>query len=242
MQEKQVAQQIVQAPAQMMEAQSVLPLLPENWQELLEQPTWEEVYGLLSDEVLRGFRLDIETDSTIRTDEEIDRKERTEFLTAASQYLSSAVEAGQAVPQMAPLLGELLMFGIRGHKAARQLEPAFEDFIREMQKPKPPQPDPEVQKIQAQTEQKREEAQLKAEVAEREQQAQAEQEREKLILEDQRAERDAQREMDMRRFEHLLERQMRRFEALLEAQTARDVARIQNGRLSEGVEQRREDA
>lgn len=229
-QEKALAQQAaqgMQSPAGQPMAQSVLPMLPENWQELMEQPTWEEVHGLLSNEVLRGFRLDIETDSTIRTDEEIDRKERTEFLTAVGGYLTSAIEGGTAVPELAPLLAELLMFCIRGHKAARQLEPAFEDAMREIQKPKPPQPDPEMQKLDKELQVKREEAQLKVGVAEKEQQAQASQERERLILEDQRAERDSQREMQMKEFEARIEERLTRFEAQLEAQTARAVARIQ---------------
>ena len=247
MQEKQIASQVMQvgqSPAGQMAAQSILPMLPENWQELMDQPTWEEVHGLLSDEVLRGFRLDIETDSTIRTDEEIDRKERMEFLTAAGGYLTSAVEVGQVVPEMASLLAEMLMFGIRGHKAARQLEPAFEDALREMQKPKPPQPDPEMQKLDKELQVKREEAQLKAGVARDEQEAQAAQEREKLILEDQRAERDSQRDMQMKQFEFRMEERMRRLEAALEAQTARDVAEINadarrdTQRVSGGVEQR----
>ena len=214
------------------------PMLPQGWQEMLDQPTWEEVHNLLSHDVLRGFRLDIETDSTIRTDEDIDRKERTEFMTAAGTYLQSAIEGGQAVPELAPLLAEMLMFGIRGHKAARQLEPAFEDAMREIQKPKPPQPDPEMQKLDKELQVKREEANLKAQVAEKEQQAQAGQEREKLVLEDRRADRDAEREMAMKQLEFRLEERMRRLEAMIEAQTARDVARIHaESRVSEGVEQ-----
>lgn len=239
MQQKQQAQEVMQAmqsqeQAGMMVAQSLMQGLPENWQEMAEQPTWEEVHGLISDQVLRGFRLDIETDSTIRTDEEIDRKERTEFLTAAGGFLSSAIEGAQAEPALAPLLAEMLMFGIRGHKAARQLEPAFEDALREIQKPKPPAPDPEKQKIEAQLQAKREEAQLDAQVARNEQQAQAEQEREKLILEDQRAERDAEREMAMKDMEFRLEERMRRLEAMLEAETAREVATIQANARREG--------
>jgi hypothetical protein len=111
---------------------------------LLKEPSWEEVAALLENPVLREFRIDVETDSTIRTDEDADKRSRMEFLTAASTFIQQAV---MAPPMLAPAIGEMFLFGVRGFKTARSLERVFEDAMDNL-KNAPPKPDPEQQKAQ----------------------------------------------------------------------------------------------
>jgi hypothetical protein len=125
---------------------------------LLKEPSWEEVEALLRNPVLREFRIDVETDSTIRTDEDADRTARMEFIEAVGKMINEA----SAVPKpMIPAAGELILFGIRGFKVARNLERVFEDAIEQL-KDMPPPPDPEMMKAQAQAQSAKEVAGIKA--------------------------------------------------------------------------------
>lgn len=206
--------------------------------ELLDQPTWEEVHALLTNQVLREFRVDVETDSTIRTDEDADRASRTEFMTAASGFMQQAVAAGEQVPALGPLLGELLMFGVRSFKTGRTLEPAFEAAMKQLQQAaSQPKQDPEMAKVQAQTQLEQQKAQITAQL-EREkmqiaaqqeqavQQAQAQQEMARQQLEDERAERDAERQAGLERFKTQLQIQADLQKAQAERETAVIIERI----------------
>jgi hypothetical protein len=115
---------------------------------------------LLRNDKLRGFRIDIETDSLIEPDQQEMQSARTELLGALSTFLPQAIAAGQQMPEMVPLLARLVMFGVRGFKASRDIEAALEQFTDDMTKaaanpkPKPPSPeqikaDAEQQKAQA---------------------------------------------------------------------------------------------
>jgi len=167
------------------------PPSPEKLQ-MLELPTWEEVGALLENPVLREFRLEIETDSTIRMDEEAEKKARIELIATVSDFLQKMVESGMQAPEILPMLGELLMFGIRAFKTARSVEQTFDDMMQALEKmakqPKPP--DPKIQEIQVKAQTELQIAQGKAEldkqIAIAQQQAQAQQDAQQQQLEAQR--------------------------------------------------------
>ena len=77
-----------------------------------------------------------------------------------SQFLPQAIQAGAQAPELKPLLARLLMFFLRGFKASRDIESAFEQFIddmtRDAAKPKPPPP-PSPDQIKAQMMQQQQE-------------------------------------------------------------------------------------
>ena len=226
-QQEQAAQQMAQQTGQPPAPSQI----PEDQLELLDQPTWEEVHGLLSDQVLREFRIDIETDSTIRTDEDADRIARTEFLTAAGGYMDKATIAMQTAPELGPLLGELLMFGVRSFRSARSLEPVFEDAMKKLSEPKPPQPDPELQKEQLKAQSAKELETLKAQttmqVEQSKQQMQAQENAATAQIEDQRSERDGQRELVIEREKMAMTKELEMFKAQLQAQVDVQTAQIQ---------------
>lgn len=124
-----------------------LPELPEETQELLELPTWEEIESIIRNDMARCFRIDIETDSTIKTDQEAEKAARTEFLNAAGSFIQQMAVIPN--PELQPLLMEMLMFGVRGFKVSRELETTFDSVIDKMKKvaenPTPPQPDPAIE-------------------------------------------------------------------------------------------------
>lgn len=127
--------------------------LPENIQELMEEPTWAEVETLLRDEPALCFRIDIETDSTIKSDQAMEKQERMEFLSAVSGFIKQGMEAGVQNPDIVPLMGEMLMFGVRAFSVGKDLEGTIEAWQRKVsnQAKNPEQkPDPEMAKTQGQ--------------------------------------------------------------------------------------------
>lgn len=85
----------------------------------------KKVVELLRNDALRGFRIDIETDSTIIEDEEREKKEVMEFMVASSQFMGSAfqaVESGMMPPQIAQ---EIMLFASRRFRVGRKLEGAL---------------------------------------------------------------------------------------------------------------------
>lgn len=125
--------------------------LSEDQQELLELPSWEDVEKLIRDDVARCFRIDIETDSTIKVDQEAEKKSRVEFITAAGSFIQQASMIQD--PEIRPLLMEMLMFGMRGFKVGREMETSFKTVLDKMRKqaeqPQQPQPSPEAMAAQA---------------------------------------------------------------------------------------------
>jgi hypothetical protein len=157
---------------------------------LLKEPSWEEVAALLENPVLREFRIDVETDSTIRLDEDNEREARMAFIQAVSTLIG---EAANVPHDMVPAAGELILFGIRGFKVARSLERVFEDAIEKLSNTPPP-PNPEVAKLQAQADSQKQIEQIKAQtqiqIADAQQKAQAQEDAIRNQVEGQRAEKE----------------------------------------------------
>jgi len=92
----------------------------------LTQPTWEQVMALLRDDKLRGFRVDIETDSTVQPDAAEEQKNRIELLSAITQFVEGVAPAVQSGAVSMELAKEMLSFGVRGFKVSPQLEDALD--------------------------------------------------------------------------------------------------------------------
>lgn len=130
----------------------------EEMAEMMQDPTWEDVEELLKNEPMLAYKIDIETDSTIKLDQEADKASRMEFLEAMGTFLK---EAMQATPEIAPFMAKSLMFMMRGFNIGKELESAAELMIKQLEKKaeQPPQPSPEIMKIQSDIELQKAEAQ-----------------------------------------------------------------------------------
>lgn len=150
---QQVQMQMQQQAMQAQQMGQQPPPPPEELQEQLNNPTWEEVYALLKDNAMRCFRIDIETDSTIKQDQLEDKRSRMEFLTAAGGFIQQAVEATTKAPELAPLLTQMLLFGVRGFKIGKDMENTFDIAMKKIEhaaeNPPPAPPDHEAQTAQA---------------------------------------------------------------------------------------------
>lgn len=125
----------------------------------LGKPTWEEVMKLLRSDLLRGFRIDIETDSTIAADEATQRQQVTELITGIGGFVQNmvpAVQSGVFTPEAAKTI---LIAAVRPFKMGRAVEDALE---QEMERPPAPQPDPEAAKQAAAVQLEEKRSQLQA--------------------------------------------------------------------------------
>ena len=165
---------------------------------------------LLKNSTLRDFNIDIETDTLVLIDEQTEKQNRIEFLSAVGGFLQQAQSAGQAAPQMLPLLGQLLLFGVRGFKVGRTLEGVFEKYLEQAQQQaaQPQQPSPEQQKAQAEMQIKQAEIQLEQTKTQTELQI----EQARMQLEQQKAQTELQIEQTKLQFEQQLEAQKLQFE------------------------------
>lgn len=112
----------------------------------------EQAIMLLKSEPARGFRIEVASDSLVEMDEASEKQSRIEFLGAVGQFMDRALPVAQQVPELAPLMGEMLMFGVRAFKGGRMMESAFDEAMARLNAPKPPeqpQPDPEQMKAEA---------------------------------------------------------------------------------------------
>lgn len=111
----------------------------------------EQAIQLLKTEPLRNFRIEVAADSLAEMDEMAEKQSRTEFLTAFGSSMRDALPIIQQVPEMAPMIGEVLTFVVRTFKGGQQLENTLESTIEKMNAPKEPQgPSPEQQQMEAQ--------------------------------------------------------------------------------------------
>lgn len=117
-------------------------------QQQLQAPKWSDVLGILRNDLMRSYRIDIETNSTIEADATEDKKDMTELFTALSQIMAQ--------------LGPLVIQGVLPFEAVQAILLAvsrrmkwggeIEDYIKQMQPPKPQGDDGEAQKKQLEQE------------------------------------------------------------------------------------------
>jgi hypothetical protein len=113
-----------------------------------------EMEAILRNGVLRNFRIDIETDSTIEPDAQQDKQDRTEFLGALAGYLETALKIGSQAPEMTPMLSDLVMFGMKAFPIGTDMEQSIKQSLDALQQSaqhkaqQPPSPPPELQKAE----------------------------------------------------------------------------------------------
>jgi hypothetical protein len=159
-QQAQMVEQQMAQQAQMAGQQPPPSRVPPQALKLMKEPSWEQVMGLLRNEKVRGFSINIETDSTIEPNEAEEKQSRVEFVTAVSGYLQAVGAIVQQAPETAGMMGDLLTFAVRGFKVGSELESTIEQTMEQVQqRMSQPQPNPEMEKVKAETELKQKEHQ-----------------------------------------------------------------------------------
>lgn len=149
---------------------------PDQMEDMLNNPTWEEVFGLLRNNALRCFRIDIETDSTIKPDEQQEKQDAMEMVQGIGTMLEKGMQAGASDPDVIPLIGQIMQLALRRFNSGKELESALSSYIqkKEKQAANPqPKPNPEMAKVQADAQIKQAELQQNAAIKQQELQQQA---------------------------------------------------------------------
>lgn len=129
-------------------------------QKILGTPSWEDVMGMLQNQIQRHYRIDIETNSTVDAEATEDKSDVAEFLNAMSQFMNGVgplVEQGMMQFDVAKAM---ILAIVRRFRFGTQVE----DLIENMQAPPPKQPgdDPKAQADAAAAKLKMEVAQAQA--------------------------------------------------------------------------------
>jgi hypothetical protein len=207
-----------------------------------DQQLIPQALQLLKDEPAKNFRIEVTTDSMIYQDEQQEKQDRIEFLTAVSQFMQTALPVAQGVPELTPMLMEMLKFGVTAFKAGKGLEGLIDETADQFRQqaeqakgqPKPPTPEQikqqgEMQKLEMQSQLKQQEMQAQMQLEQQKMQMQVEMERAKQEYQSQ----ETQLRMQMEEQRNAQEREMEIRIAQMKMHTERNtqvlLAHINNG-------------
>lgn len=127
-----------------------------------------EMIQVMQRDLLRGIKIDVETDSTIAADQARSRKDVAEVMEAVGGFVTAfgpAVQSGAISMEAAK---KILVSVIRKARLGREVEDAID---QDQQQPQQQKPDPEMQKMQAEMQLKQQTAQADAQAKQAESQA-----------------------------------------------------------------------
>jgi hypothetical protein len=211
-----------------------------------DQALIPQALELLKNEPAKNFRIEVTSDSMIYQDEQQEKQDRVEFLSAVSQFMQTALPTAQAAPELTPLLMEMLKFGVTAFKAGKGMEGLIDetaDKFRQQAKdaegqPKPPSPEMQKLQMQAQMEQAKMQAQSQAKQAEMQAQLQMEQQKMQMQMELEKAKQEYQAQENQLKFQleeqrNMMDREMEVKVAQMKMMTERNtqvlLAHINNG-------------
>jgi hypothetical protein len=189
-----------------------------------DQALIPQALQLLKDEPAKNFRIEVTTDSMIYQDEQQEKADRMEFLQAMGGFLSQAIPAAQATPEITPMMMEMLKFGVTAFKAGKGLEGLIDEtadkFRMQAQQmegqPKPPSPEQQKMEMQMQMEQAKMQAQAQSKQAEMQMEMQMEQQKMQMQMELEKAKQEYQAQENQLKFQ--LEEQRNRADREMEMQ------------------------
>ena len=89
--------------------------------------------ALLQSNPLRKFRIEVEADSLVMLDEQQEKSDAVDFLKTFGTYMQQAVPAGQAAPEMVPVLMAGAQFLVARYRQARSMEGVIDQALQQLQ-------------------------------------------------------------------------------------------------------------
>jgi len=232
------ASEIIRLKAQIIctkfQPQTILAYAAAEQMQPADQQLIPQALQLLQDKPLRNFRVEVAADTLVQLDEQQLKQDRMEFLQAFGGFMQQAMPAVQQTPQIAPLMVEIMKFGVGAFKQAKQLEGVLDQALQQYQQGQGQQ-GPSAEQQQAQAEQQAEQAKLQAQMQLEQAKMQSSMQIEQMKLqaeqqiEQQKAEMEAarqQQEQQLKAMEIAQQEQFDRWKAELDAATKILVARI----------------
>lgn len=107
---------------------------------------FETLYGILTNDTLRNYKLDIESDSIVELDQQKERQERNDAISSAGSFLQQLEPLIQKAPATAQYAKGMLRFVLRTYKAGKEIEGelmgALDAMIQQLQQANANQQDP----------------------------------------------------------------------------------------------------
>lgn len=228
---------------------SMMTGLPQNQE---QQQVWPQVLQVFRSDA-RSYRIDIETDSTIRADMTRNQEQMNNFLAGTGQFAQAMAGVVQGMPDLSqpvmPVMVEVYTAFARKFKLGKQAEDALDKLSQMTQQmasqPQEERPNPEAEKLKMEMEAAKQKNQLDMQAMQAKTQNDAmamqmkAQHDERMM---QLAEKKAQMEIDLMQ----MELQLKREEMALKAQAAQQDAQIKSAERAEdfayGQAERRESA
>ena len=120
------ASEILRLKAQIMcakfQPQTILAYAAAEQMQPADQQLIPQAIQLLQDKPLRNFRVEVSADTLVQLDENQLKQDRMEFLQAFGGFVNQVMPVVQTSPQMAPMMMEIMKFGVGAFKQAKQLE------------------------------------------------------------------------------------------------------------------------
>jgi F0F1-type ATP synthase membrane subunit b/b' len=224
------ASELIRLKAQIMcakfQPQTILAYAAAGQMQPADQQLIPQALQLLRDKPLRNFRVEVAADTLVQLDEQQMKQDRMEFLQAFGGFVQQAMPVVQASPQMAPMMMEIMKFGVGAFKQAKQLEGVLDQALQQYQngQQQEQKPDPEAMKVQA--EQQLEQAKLQSEMQLEQAKMQANMQLEQMKEQFQAQEN--QRKEELERWKAELDTETKVLIARISANPGMDVAKIED--------------
>lgn len=199
------------------------PEIPPEVQKMLSMPTWEELLTVLRNDMQRGYKIDIETNSTVDAEATEDKEDITEFMTGVSQFLNGVSPMVQNGTFSFDAMKGMMLAITRRYRFGTELE----EQLQNMQEPQQANPE-EVKKQQEEV----------AKQGQKVQQDAAALEKQRQQTEQQLAQQVA--DLEMQRKEFAMEQKFAQKELDMQKQFAlREVELAKQGQLAEVTQAQR---
>jgi hypothetical protein len=129
---------------------------------LVDQQMLPMAMQLLRNDASRNFRVDVAADSLVFADEQQEKQDRMDFLSATSAFIEKIVQGASQAPQIVPIAIELLKFGVAGFKVGKTMEGVIDEAAEQL-KSQPQQQPPNPEMVKAQSAQQQQQAQIQHE-------------------------------------------------------------------------------
>jgi hypothetical protein len=140
-------QQIAMAQQQAAALQQQQQPVPPQLQEALKAAPLEQVEQIMRSDLMRSYKIDVESDSTIRADLTRNQEQMSGFIQGTAQYMQAALALAQGGMAREPLV-EIYSAFARQFKLGKQAEDALDRMAEMAKQPQEPKPDPEQQKME----------------------------------------------------------------------------------------------
>ena len=179
---------------------------------------------------MRGFRIEVNSDTMVEMDEEEEKNKRIEFIAAQGAFMEKALPMAQASPQVLPVIAALWKFSVGAFKIGKTIEGEFDVMIDKAKQaaaqPQQPKPDPEMERVKADAAMQQQRAQADAQATQAKMQADMAIQQQKMQTETQLKQMEMQMELRLKQQEMSFMQLFEKWKAELEAQTKIKVAEI----------------